>query len=447
MKENQAIRAVFVDLDGTLLQGVSTVTPRTAEAFRRIREAGVTPIIATGRLAYEADIAMRATGADGYMIAMNGLAVYDDYRTGHLLRESYLSADAVPRIIDYLLRENVFFEAYAGNRAYCQADRAHLIHDCGMDEEHVAFFGSLVQVVDDLPRQLNERQLSVNKFFVSVADQDRIPAIRAALDAIDGTHTLSSGPHYIEVVPEGADKARAVRAVREAMGLRPEQVMVIGDSENDIGMFGEAAIRVAMGNACAELKALATHVAPRNDQEGVAWALETLVLGAEDAPFFGRIEALGAQQIEDSLADSTRQYLTGDLKLPQTLDFLFDDAVETGISSYPEYRWEAPHYHTITSEYCYILSGETRYIDLAHGKEYQFGPGDFYILRRNTPYVQKCQPGCRLLFFKAPGINDKVPLPMNSDMQRWCDDWQLRWSSDQQHVWERFYANEALPKR
>lgn len=443
MKDNQAIRAVFVDLDGTLLQGVSTVTPRTAEAFRRIQEAGVTPIIATGRLAYEADIAMRATGADGYMIAMNGLAVYDDYRAGHLLQESFLDAAVVPRIIDLLLQENVFFEAYAANRAYCQSDRTHLIHDCGMDQEHADFFGALVQEVEDLPSHLREKKLRVNKFFVSVADESRIPAIRAALDAMDGANTLSSGLHYIEVVPEGADKARAVRAVRKAMGLRPEQVMVIGDSENDIGMFGEASIRVAMGNACDSLKALATHVAPRNDQEGVAWALETLVLGAQDAPFFGRIEALDAQQIEASLAGSTRQYLAGDLKLPQQLDFLFDADIEAGISSYPAYRWEAPHYHTITSEYCYILSGETRYIDLAHGTEYRFGPGDFYILRRNTPYVQKCQPGCRLLFFKAPGINDKVPLPMNEEMTRWCEDWALEWTPVQQQAWETFYASKT----
>lgn len=69
---NTEIKAVFVDLDGTLLQGVDTVLPRTRSAFAQIREAGILPVIATGRLAYEADFAVRAIGADGYMIAMNG---------------------------------------------------------------------------------------------------------------------------------------------------------------------------------------------------------------------------------------------------------------------------------------------------------------------------------------------------------------------------------------
>lgn len=424
MKHSQAIRLVLVDLDGTLLQGVDTVTPRTAEAFRRLREAGVTPVIATGRLAYESDFAVRAIGADGYLIAMNGLNVYEDYRTGKLLSEAYMPEDAVSFILERLLREQIFFQVYLGNRAYCQADRAHLIDDCGMDEAHVAFFSGTQQIVPDLCAFLREKGLRVNKFFASVRDTAQLPFLRAALDAIPAVTTLASSPHFVEVLPEGADKQRAVRAVRERLGLLPAQVMVIGDSENDLGMFDEALTCVAMGNACPALKAKANYIAPTNAEDGVAWAIETLVLGEQTTRFTGHIETLRAAEIEDSLRHSTRQYLAGDLKLPQQLGFLLDRNVEIGISSYPHYRWEQPHYHTVTSEYCYILEGETKYIDLSDGSELLFRAGDFYILRRDTPYLQKCKPGCRLLFAKVPGCNDKVAVPLTDDMRAWCECWE-----------------------
>lgn len=205
---------------------------------------------------------------------------------------------------------------------------------------------------------------------------------------------------------------------------------MIGDSENDLGMFDEAFTCVAMGNACSVLKAKAGYLAPTNMEDGVAWTLETLLLDEQKPRFTGHIETLPAEEIERSLEHSTRQYLAGDLKLPQQLAFLRDEAIEVGISSYPYYKWEQPHYHTLTSEYCYILSGETKYIDLSDGAAYHLRAGDFYILRRDTPYIQKCKPGCRLLFVKAPGINDKVTVDMDDRMRAWCADWDAPWTPE-----------------
>lgn len=275
---NTEIKAVFVDLDGTLLQGVDTIPPRTRTAFAKIRDLGILPVIATGRPAREADFAVRAIGAGGYMIAMNGLAVYEDYRAGTLLYEAAMPKDAAAAVLRLLLEKGVFFEAYCGDRAYCQQERAALIEHCGMSEAHVRFFSDTMETVPDLSACLAAGKLKVSKFFVSLEDVEQIPPLRAAAGVLPGVRTISSGEHYVEIIPESADKRRAVRMVREALGLAKAQCMVIGDSENDMGMFDEALTRVAMGNACGELKARADYIAPPNTEEGVAWALETLLL-------------------------------------------------------------------------------------------------------------------------------------------------------------------------
>lgn len=427
MKSSKQIRAVFLDLDGTLLRGIDTISARNLQAIQRIRERGVIPVITTGRPAGETDFVVRATGADQYLIVMNGLTVYENYRTRTVLREAALSEEAVEFLIPWLLEQNLFFEAYIGERAVCQHSVIERMDHCGMNDAQIRFFRNNMQVVDDLMHYIRAGH-PVSKLFFSTADIQRIPQLRDTLSHLAGVQTLASSEHFVEILPVGMDKRDAVRLVRDLLGLTKDQIMVIGDSENDCGMFQEAGTCVAMGNAFPMLRQYATHIAPSNQEDGVAWALETLILG--DQPANGRIDVLHHEEIEQALEDNTRQYFTGNLKMPQQLRFLYDTDVESGISSYTEYWWEMPHYHTITSEYCYLLSGETKYIDLGTQKEYHMKPGDFYILRRGVPYLQKCQPGCRLFFVKVPGINDKVTVEWNNAMQCWCENWDAVWKAE-----------------
>lgn len=69
-------------------------------------------------------------------------------------------------------------------------------------------------------------------------------------------------------------------------------------------------------------------------------------------------------------------------------------------------------------------------MDLFDGTEHEFRAGDFYILRKNTPYIQKCQAGCRLLFAKVPGINDKISILMSARMRQWCEQWDAVWKDE-----------------
>ena len=201
--------------------------------------------------------------------------------------------------------------------------------------------------------------------------------------------------------------------------LKAESPFLIVDPQScPYGEAGPEPAKAADQAACMEPDIIPAESA---DQTGQA--------GNEERKFTGKIEFLRSGEIEEALSHNSRQYFTGELKLPQHLRFLRDLNIESGISNYPCYKWEQPHYHTVTSEYCYLLSGETKYVDLACGKEYHFCEGDFYVLRRDVPYLQKCMAGCRLFFLKAPGINDKVVLPMDERMYAWCWDWELAWGS------------------
>lgn len=141
------------------------------------------------------------------------------------------------------------------------------------------------------------------------------------------------------------------------------------------------------------------------------------------------IEVLGRAAIETALQTNHRQYLAGDLKLPQDLEHLRDGEIEVGITDYATYQWEKPHYHPLVTEYQFLLRGAAKYVDLDAGEEILVEAGDFFIIRPNTRYLQKSPAGTRILFFKHPGGNDKTLVPLTGEMRRWCEAWENRWEN------------------
>lgn len=140
-----------------------------------------------------------------------------------------------------------------------------------------------------------------------------------------------------------------------------------------------------------------------------------------------KFDVISSKAIDRAFITEQRQYLTGNLKMPQILDFIKDENVEIGMSRYKEYKVEQPHYHTDLAEYHLILKGETKYANVTENKEYVFKKGDFYIIRPNTIYIQKSLPGTELIFIKVPGINDKVPCESTDRINKWFEEWDNIW--------------------
>ncbi len=142
--------------------------------------------------------------------------------------------------------------------------------------------------------------------------------------------------------------------------------------------------------------------------------------------------------IKSSLEGVRRQYLVGNLKLPQSLPYIKSDVLEIGISSYREYSEEIAHKHTTATEYQYVISGWTKYINTETLEEFEFRKGDFYVIETGTPYAQKCKAGTEILFVKVPSINDKTIVEVNQKVQEW-------YGSKMQTVRKDYSHEEGMP--
>lgn len=133
---------------------------------------------------------------------------------------------------------------------------------------------------------------------------------------------------------------------------------------------------------------------------------------------------LSNENIEKSLQGNTRQYLVGQLKLPQELEHIDDQNIEIGITDYNEYFIEQPHWHKVAYEYQYVISGETKYLNLTDNSEHYYKKGDFFRIDPHTTYAQKSVSGTRILFIKTPPGNDKISVKANEGTTKWLIKWE-----------------------
>lgn len=112
------------------------------------------------------------------------------------------------------------------------------------------------------------------KLLLILDDPADAPAITDLLRA--SVAVESSHPRYLEVTAPGIDKSTGIRVIAEAAGIRPDEIVAMGDGHNDLGLFDYAGLSVAPANARPEVLARADYLTGSADDDGVAAALRWL---------------------------------------------------------------------------------------------------------------------------------------------------------------------------
>jgi hydroxymethylpyrimidine pyrophosphatase-like HAD family hydrolase len=115
-----------------------------------------------------------------------------------------------------------------------------------------------------------------------VGTPEKLHGLRPAIRRLGSITALFTYPEYLEIMPSAFDKATAARVARSFLGSPQEvRTMAIGDGMADLPLFAVVDHAVAVANAPEDVKRAATVVAPSNDDDGAAIAIEALVLGRE----------------------------------------------------------------------------------------------------------------------------------------------------------------------
>jgi hypothetical protein len=263
-------KALAIDLDGTLLVG-EKIPVDNVVAVRAARDAGLEIIIATARWHQMALRVAKELGISGPLIACSGAQVhlaaddrdiFDERLPADFVAELYAICDTERCVATVTVADRVLLKLDG------EPDRALMMPE-------MSWVRKLEGAADSLPR-------------VAAIQGGRVNArIREELEPRyrDRVHFFDSigptGKIILTITAATASKGAALQSACGFLGLNTRDVVAFGDAENDIEMFRVAGASVAMGQAEPEVKAMATTVTLRNDEAGVARAIERLLANGE----------------------------------------------------------------------------------------------------------------------------------------------------------------------
>ncbi len=268
------IRLIATDLDGTLLDTEGAISPRSADAVRRAREKGVIVCIATGRIHSTCAHFHRELGLDSPIIAVNGAWIQ---HCEEILERHPLPQDAFEDGLRIAEKREVSPMAVIEDKmAYLAEDKRYLDVLLGFYEDRSCFMelNSRAEMIERMRASGCERLTFIG------ADTGVLSSLRAELtERFAGQLEVSSSwATNIEIGKAGISKGYAVGRLAEIFRIPREEVMTLGDHDNDVSMLRYAGYSVAMGNACEAAKAAARYETDTNGDEGFAKALERFVL-------------------------------------------------------------------------------------------------------------------------------------------------------------------------
>lgn len=263
------VRLVAVDLDDTLLNSELQISPRVKSAVSRAVEQNVRVVLATGRMFPAAVPFARELELETPLITYQG-ALVKEHLTGRELYHRPVPLELAVDVIKRLSPTGFHLQVYVDD-ALCMP---RLTPE---GERYARISGVDPRVVGDLLHFLRVPPTKI----VMIAPEGEIDLLLPGLlTRYNGAlHVSKSKPYFLEFSEPRATKGEALRHLSAELGIAREEVMAIGDGYNDIPMLEFAGVAVVVGNARPEIKAHAAHVTAGNDEDGVAVALETLVLG------------------------------------------------------------------------------------------------------------------------------------------------------------------------
>jgi len=274
------VKVVCVDMDGTLLDSSSSVLPSSVDAIRMAMDRGVKVILATGKARPAAVKAMEKVGlaGDGLVVGqktpgifLQGLQVYG--HGGRALQGVSLDKDIAERVLMYAYENDISITCFLGDECVTPKMTKEL------EELHYRYYEPYAQVmsIQDIVRGPAIRKMLL------MHDPDHIrrfirPQMDVELEATDAC-TMQAVETMLEIVPRGVNKWTALQLlVQDFDGFGGiDNVMAIGDGENDLEMIKGAGIGVAMGNAVPAVKQAADFVVASNDDDGIAEAIHTFL--------------------------------------------------------------------------------------------------------------------------------------------------------------------------
>ena len=272
------IKAIVMDVDGTLTNGKKQITEKTKEVLLKAQSKGIKLILASGRpttglIGFAKELEMDKN--NGLLVSFNGSKVVDCETFEELFNEpmsieegkailEHMKKFEVRPMVDkgeYMLVNNVF-----DNKIYARNGQ-----EINIIEYESRGGNYKLCEIDDLAEYID---YPLNKILTAGQPDYLKEHYREMMEPFkDKLSCMFTADFYFEFTAKGIDKAKALETVLKPMGINEDEIISFGDGQNDLSIIKYAGIGVAMENAVDELKEQADEITLSNEDDGIAYSL------------------------------------------------------------------------------------------------------------------------------------------------------------------------------
>ena len=259
------IKLVVTDIDGTLMPINGSLPQQIKDTVNKMKSAGVKVVLATGRMYKAAEPVKHELGLDTPIICYQGSMIRDE---NEICFEQNVPKSTAAEIIKHIRSYNAHTNLYLRDRLIVENDDKYIKEYAGDRDLKYEVVSDLLDVVDDATKLLAIHE-----------NADLVTKIRDDMKKIyPDLNIVKSTDYYCEFVNKNADKGIAIKFLAEKWGIQTDEILAIGDQDNDIQMLEAAGVGIAMGNGSPNIKKIADHICPTVLEYGFKTAMEEFVL-------------------------------------------------------------------------------------------------------------------------------------------------------------------------
>lgn len=316
-------KLLVLDVDGTLLNDEREISKRTLAALLKVQQMGVRIVLASGRPTYglmPLAKTLELGNHGGFVLSYNGCQIIKA-QNGEILFERRINPEMLP-YLEKKARKNGFaiFTYHDDTLITDSPDNEYIKNEALLNNLKIIREDEFSTAIDFAPCKC--MLVSDKEKALIGLEQHWEKRLAGTLDA------FRSEPYFLEVVPCGVNKANTLGALLEHLGVTREEVIAVGDGVCDVTMLQLAGMGVAMGHSQDSVKVCADYVTASNEEDGVALAVEKLILA----------EVRAAEVPLDLLNERARHALMGNLGIQYT--YASDERVEATMPV--DYRTRQP---------------------------------------------------------------------------------------------------------
>lgn len=263
MNKLEDIKAIVLDLDGTLLTPDLKILENTKNILLQAKENGVKIIIASGRTPQTALKMTKSLNINSPMVLANGALIYNPCNN-NIISSNPISNDTIKYLLNLSSEIKISLNIYTPHCIYMEEEKIDdYIKDSGDARENL--------INQNLYNFNNEIALKCEFFGKDQGYNESLRnlVIDHSKNISEDLYITSAHPNYLEILNKESNKYFGIKKVLELESIDEEQALIFGDNHNDIEMLSKFTNTVAMGNAKNNIKEAAKYTTKSNSQDGI----------------------------------------------------------------------------------------------------------------------------------------------------------------------------------